>query len=61
MYLEAVYTNKILLQALTYDDQDITRLCKIYVIAEEMIDAATKNLVLQDMKRAICLLHDGCY
>ncbi|KAF2818912.1 hypothetical protein CC86DRAFT_460839 [Ophiobolus disseminans] len=53
-YLEAVYTNKILPDTYTYEPGVISALCHVYVIAEEMIDASTKNLALRDLKRAIC-------
>lgn len=37
-----------------YDDDIIGLLCNIYVIAEEMIDPAVKNLALKDLHRVSC-------
>jgi len=36
-------------------------LASIYVIAEEMIDPTTKNLVLRDLKREMCCRANGYY
>jgi hypothetical protein len=63
MYLEAAYVGKILPEKIESLDRDICNtLCRIYVIAEEMMDPATKNVTLRDLDRAMSARQmDGQY
>jgi hypothetical protein len=61
-YLETVYVSNILPEKFDSTDTNIcTTLCRIYVIAEEMVDPATKNVVIRELDRVLRYHSGGVY